>query len=286
MRRNPRPIPLDEDYIDELVETMLLGYYRRLVEYRGLPIYRSKLITLQRRLRTKFPIKPCNDYDLEICANYKTKTHNKNLSILGLGGYPRFPVKDLYDVRGVKIPLDEISTRVLVQQDSFHPTDLPFLAAAAIPNQEGLTEFVFVALNGDNSPKDFVDLYENDYDFLFHLLYQIVVHEFTHSRDVIPMSFRGFMAGMSFKEDRNTDVELRARLREIIEDVRKHIKDHGFTWLKENLRTKPMDQVIKKISVPYLMDYDLYTDDSHFYLMGGVHQWLRENGYKIPPRTL
>jgi hypothetical protein len=45
-----------------------------------------------------------------------------------------------------------------------------------------------------------------------------------------------------------------------------------------------MDQVIKEISLPYLMDYDVYTDDSHVYLMGGVYQWLIENGYTIPRR--
>jgi hypothetical protein len=285
MRRNPRPIPLDEDYIDDLVETMLLGYYKRLVEYRGLPIYRSKLITLLRRLRREFPTRTCNQHDLEICVKYKTKRHNKTLSIVGLGGYPRFPVEEMYDVRGVKLPLEEISTRVLVQKKGLAPTDMPFIAAAATPNQEGLTQYVFVALNGDTSPKDFVDLYENDYDFLYHLLYQIVIHEFTHGRDVIPMSFRGFMAGLDFKEDRNTDVELRARLREIIEDVRRHIRDNDFSWLRKNLQSRPMDQVIKQISMPYLMDYELYTDDSHSYLMGGVYQWLRENDFRIPRRT-
>ena len=284
MRRNPRPIPLDIEYFEDLTEEMLLGYYSRLVQYKGLPIYRSTLMRLMKTLPKRFKIKLCRDEDLEFCVDYKTKRFNRTIPILGMAGYPRFEVEGMTDVRGVQLPLTEVSTRVRGQDLRLASTDLPFIAAAATPNQDGLTAYIFVALNGGMSPKDFVDLYEEDYDFLFHLLYQILVHEFTHARDVISLDFLGFMGGLSHEEDRNTKVELRSRLREIIEDVRKHIRNNGFDWLQENLQRKPMDQVIKQISLPYLMDYDVYTDDSHVYLMGGVYQWLIENGYTIPRR--
>ena len=240
MRRNPRPIPLDEEYIEDLTDTMLLGYYRRLDDYRGLPIFRSKLIKLRKTLPRRFKGKPCNDEELEWCVPYKTAKYSRTVPVVGMYGYPRFPLKPMTDVRGIQLPLVEISTKIRTQVglnyqsgNSLEPTDIPFIAAAAIPNKEGLTTSIFVALNGDMTPQDFVEFYENDYNFLYRLLYQILIHELTHARDVISLDFLGFMGGMSYADDRNTKVELRARLREIIEDVKQEIGSNGFGWLRK-----------------------------------------------------
>ena len=277
-RRNPRPIPLDRTETDRITDTLLDLVYDLFQPYRRKHSL-NNLSLLE--LALSYSASPqMNDDGLPILV-YGRGKRQVELPVIPFDGLGYRIENDLVTVKGKSFGDLEVYFLLNERQDS----DLPFPEAAWSKGEERLV----IEFNMNLTPKDYLHYFDEKEHILRYFLNHIVVHELTHALDMSDTNFEGFRDGrVSFEDDRNSPRELRARLRDIITDLELIAEDPQDLqdWVDKNLDHRYLHDAIQDVSFHYRMNYDVYTDDSHVYLMSGVYQWLIENGYTIPRRRL
>ena len=277
MRRNPRPIPLNTFAIKAWVELFLESLEEHVLSLENSPLFRVPVIHAEQ-------------------VSDKLEKQGVEIEDIIYDNEPYFfpaplTLQNSYRVDGSKIEMK--GGRYVFEKPSKKKQDWiiikggwQYLPVEDDEDPEYTEKFnlhpLKITLNSKFSPHDWKTILSDSdlYEELQGEVYNLMLHEFTHARDMIPKEFITFEqhGRGKYLNDAN---EVRARMREMVNTMEIKLL-HGKQW--EYYRKRMISEPFFNLVEEWFPDWDGTSERNRYKAASVAYQWLQENGFDLPRR--